>query len=62
MAISKDLQWQAESDADVMARYQEIISDKAILNRATNAAKKQAANLTKRVNNLNKVASTKRRK
>lgn len=45
-----------------MARYQEIISDKAILNRATNAAKKQAANLTKRVNNLNKVASTKRRK
>lgn len=62
MAINKDLQWQAESDADTMARYQEIISDKARLRRATTAAKKQATNLTKRVNNLNKVASTKGRK
>ena len=44
MAIKSDLQWQAEDDARIMARYQEIISDKARLKRATTAARKEAAN------------------
>ena len=39
MAIKSDLQWQAEDDARTMARYQEIMSDKARLKRATTAAK-----------------------
>ena len=39
MAIKNELQWQAEDDARTMARYQEIISDKARLKRATTAAK-----------------------
>ena len=33
MAIKSDLQWQAEDDARTMARYQEIMSDKARLKR-----------------------------
>ena len=37
----QDLQWQAESDAQTMARYQEIISDKARMNRAVKEANKQ---------------------
>ena len=56
MAIKSDLQWQAEDDARTMARYQEIISDKARLKRATTAAKKEAANLTKRANAMNAAA------
>ena len=62
MAIKSDLQWQAEDDARTMARYQEIISDKARLNRATTAAKKEAANLTKRGNAMNAAAKGGRRK
>ena len=50
MAIKSELQWQAEDDARKMARYQEIISDKARLKRATTAARKESANLTKRAN------------
>ena len=44
MAIKNELQWQAEDDARTMARYQEIISDKARLKKATTAARKEAAN------------------
>lgn len=59
MAVKSELQWQAESDASTMAQYQEIISDKARLRRATAAARKQASNLTKRANAMNKAASIK---
>ena len=45
----QDLQWQAESDASTMARYQEIMSDKARMNRAIKEANRQAQDLTKRV-------------
>ena len=62
MAIKSDLQWQAEDDARTMARYQEIISDKARLKRATNAARKEAANLTKRANVMATAAKRGRRK
>lgn len=48
--------WQAESDASIMAQYQEILSDKARMNRAIKAAKEQAASLNKRATILNKVA------
>lgn len=62
MAIKKELQWQAEDDARTMARYQEIMSDKARLKRATIAARKEATNLTKRANAMSAAAKGERRK
>lgn len=62
MAIKSDLQWQAEDDARTMARHQEIMSDKARLKRATTAARKEAANLTKRANAMSAAAKRGRRK
>lgn len=57
-----ELKWQAESDAETMARYQEIISDKSRLNRATKAAKQKAQDLTKRANMMTKAVSNRKRK
>ncbi len=51
--------WQAEEDASTMARYQEILGDKARMNRAIKVAKQQADDLTKRANALKNVGSTK---
>lgn len=56
---SEELRWQAESDAQTMANYQEIMGDKARMNRAIKVAKSQAANLTKRANAMQNVAKTK---
>ena len=55
----QDLQWQAESDASTMARYQEIISDKARMNRAIKEANKQASDLNKRANAMKNAANIK---
>lgn len=54
-----ELRWQAESDAQTMATYQEIMEDKARMNRAIKIARSQAADLTKRANALQNVAKTK---
>ena len=51
--------WQAESDAHTMATYQEILSDKARMNRAIKAAKAEAQNLTKRAAAMKGAASVK---
>ncbi len=56
---SEELRWQAESDAQTMATYQEIMEDKARMNRAIKVARSQAADLTKRANALQNVAKTK---
>lgn len=56
---SEELRWQAESDAQIMATYQEIMGDKARMNRAIKVARSQAADLTKRANALQNVAKTK---
>ena len=53
------LKWQAEDDAETMARYQEIINDKSRMNRAVKAAQTKANDLQKRANNLKKVTSRK---
>lgn len=58
----QDLQWQAESDASTMARYQEILGDKARMNRAIKVAQQQAKDLTKRANAMQSVARTNTRK
>lgn len=53
----QDLQWQAESDANTMARYQEIMQDKARMNRAIKEANKQAQDLNKRANAMRSAAN-----
>lgn len=51
--------WQAENDADTMARYEEIMGNSQRRNAAIKAAKERAADLNKRADAMNKVASTK---
>lgn len=51
--------WQAESDARTMAQYEEIMQDSARRKAAISEAKKQAAELNKRANAMNKVAGSK---
>lgn len=59
-SLSKtEQQWQAESDADTMARYQEILSDKARMNRAIKEAGKRAADLDKRASAMRHAANIK---
>ena len=48
--------WQAESDAETMARYEEIMADSVRRNAAVKAAKEKASDLNKRANAMNKVA------
>lgn len=54
-----ELRWQAESDAQTMASYQEIMGDKARMNRAIKVAKSKAADLTKKTSAMQNVAKTK---
>lgn len=54
-----ELRWQAESDAQTMASYQEIMGDKARMNRAIKVAKSRAADITKRASAMQNVAKTK---
>lgn len=52
----QEQKWQAESDADTMARYQEIVGDKARMGRAVKVAKQRASDLTKRATAMQNVA------
>lgn len=54
-----EMKWQAESDASTMATYQEIMNDKARMNRAIKVAKSKAADLSKRASAMQNVAKTK---
>lgn len=56
---SDELKWQAESDASIMASYQEIMNDRARMNRAIKVAKTKAADLSKRATAMQNVARTK---
>ena len=56
---ARELKWQAEDDARIMAQYQEIMNDKARTNRAIKVANQQAKDLQQRANNMKKVASKK---
>ena len=53
-----DLRWQAESDAQTMATYQEIMGDKSRMNRAIKVARSKAADLSKSANAMQSVAKT----
>ena len=54
--------WQAKSDANIMMKYQEIISDKNRMAAAQREAKKQAEALTKRANAMKLASGGKLRK
>ena len=56
----EQLRWQAEDDARTMARYQEIMADKARMNRAVTAARKEASNLEKRATAMKQAAATRK--
>ena len=62
--LSEDeLRWQAEDDARTLERYQEIINDKARLDRAMKKAKEQVDNLQERAAALTKsITGLKKRK
>lgn len=49
-------QWQAESDARMLANYQELLDDKPRLKRALKQAKKEEENLNKRAKAMAKAA------
>ena len=49
-------QWQAESDAQMLARYQELLDDKPRLRRALKQAKKEEENLNKRAKAMSRAA------
>lgn len=55
-------EWQAESDAHVMAQYQEILNDKSRMSRAIKVAQRQAKDLSKRADAMKNVARIKRGK
>lgn len=58
--ISKEeLDWRAEDDARILAKYQEILLDKARLSRAKKAATKEVTNLSNRLQIMKKVSATK---
>lgn len=56
----RERQWKAEEDARIMAHYQEILADKARLNRAVKEATRQAKDLEKRETAMKKVAGKKK--
>lgn len=56
---AKEKQWQAESDADTMARYEEIMQDSSRRKAAISKAKERADDLNKRAAAMNKVANIK---
>lgn len=49
-----ELRWQAESDCRTLEEYQQIISDKARLDRAMKAAKERVSDLQDRAKALGK--------
>ena len=63
MKINKtEQEWQAESDAHVMAQYQEILNDKNRMSRAIKVAQRQAKDLSKRADAMKNVAKIRRGK
>ena len=54
----RELQWRAEDDARIMAQYQDIMKDKARMDRAVKVARKQAKDLQDRADTMKRVAKT----
>lgn len=58
--VKSDAEWQAEYDAETLARYQEIMDDSKRRNAAMKAAKAKAKDLQKSLNNMQKVTGKKK--
>lgn len=58
LARKRELEWRAEDDARIMAQYQDIMKDKARMDRAVKVARKQAKDLQERANTMKRVAKT----
>lgn len=58
--VKSDAEWQAEYDAETLARYQEIMDDSKRKNAAMKAAKAKAKDLQKSLNNMQKVTGKKK--
>lgn len=56
---SDERRWRAESDADTMMRYQEIMADRTRMNAAIKMAQSKAKELNSRASAMSRVASTK---
>ena len=54
---AEEKRWQAESDAETMARYEEIMGDAKRRNAAIKVAETKAADLNKRANAMKSVAN-----
>ena len=54
----RELEWRAEDDARIMAQYQDIMKDKARMDRAVKVARKQAKDLQDRADTMKRVAKT----
>lgn len=59
---AQEKRWQAESDAETLARYQEIMQDRARRTAAMQAAKKRADELAKRAQAMQYAAGGKLKK
>ena len=53
----EQLMWQAESDAETMARYEEIMNSSSRRNAAIKVAREKAADLNKRAAAMSNVAN-----
>lgn len=51
--------WQAETDAETMARYEEIMNSASRRNAAIKVARERAADLNKRASAMTRVANSK---
>ena len=59
--IKSDAQWQADYDAETLARYQEIMADAKRKNAAMKAARQKEKALEKSLNNMQKVTGRKKK-
>lgn len=62
MRLNCNKDWQAESDAHIMAEYQSIIDDKRRRSAAIKAANRQARDLNERASVMSRVANVKHRR
>lgn len=62
LARKRELEWRAEDDARIMAQYQDIMKDKARMDRAVKVARKQAKDLQDRADTMKRVAKTSKKK
>lgn len=58
LARKRELEWRAEDDARIMAQYQDIMKDKARMDRAVKVARKQAKDLQDRADTMKRVAKS----